>query len=80
MNIFVEHIAIPAANPANLKSWYENVLGAKPVWTNGQNPLTCLIALGSVWFELYQSEAAFGIWRCVCLAWRRLRRSWKYAG
>jgi len=58
MNIFVEHIAIPAANPANLKSWYENVLGAKPVWTNGQNPLTCLIALGSVWFELYQSEAA----------------------
>jgi len=58
MNVFVEHIAIPAANPATLKSWYENVLGAKPVWTNGQNPLTCLIALGSVWFELYQSEAA----------------------
>ena len=57
MNIAVEHIAIPAAHPAALKSWYERVLGAKAVWDNGQNPPTCLISLGSVWFEIYQADA-----------------------
>ena len=57
MNISVEHIAIPAADPLALKTWYERVLGAKPVWDNGQQPLTCLIALGAVWFEIYQADA-----------------------
>ena len=57
MNIVVEHIAIPAANPVALINWYERVLGAKPVWDNGQNPPTCLIALGTVWFEIYQADA-----------------------
>jgi glyoxylase I family protein len=58
MNIRVEHIAIPSPNPAALKSWYERVLGAKEVFNNGQNPLTCLISLGNVWFEIYASEKA----------------------
>ena len=57
MNISVEHIAIPAANPVALKHWYERVLGAQAVWDNGQTPLTCLISLGSVWFEIYQADA-----------------------
>ena len=57
MNISVEHIAIPAADPAALKSWYERVLGAKPVWDNGQNPPTCLISLANVWLEIYQADA-----------------------
>jgi glyoxylase I family protein len=57
MDIFVDHIAIPAANPAALKSWYERVLGAKPVWDNGQTPPTCLISLGNVWIEIYQADA-----------------------
>ena len=56
MNISVEHIAIPAADPSALKSWYERVLGAKPVYDNGQNPPTFLISLGQVWFEIYQAE------------------------
>src|SRR5476651_1992009 len=56
MNVSVEHIAIPAADPVALKNWYERVLGAKPVWDNGQNPPTCLISLGSVWFEIYAAE------------------------
>jgi catechol 2,3-dioxygenase-like lactoylglutathione lyase family enzyme len=56
MNIFVEHIAIPAADPVALKNWYERVLGAKPVWENGQNPPTCLVSLGGVWFEIYAAE------------------------
>ena len=57
MNITVEHIAIPATNPVALKNWYERVLGAKPVWDNGQNPPTCLISLANVWFEIYQADA-----------------------
>jgi len=57
MNISVEHIAIPAANPVALKNWYEHVLGAKAVWDNGQNPPTCLISLANVWFEIYPADA-----------------------
>jgi catechol 2,3-dioxygenase-like lactoylglutathione lyase family enzyme len=57
VNISVEHIAIPAASPTALKNWYERVLGAKPVWDNGQNPPTCLISLANMWFEIYQAEA-----------------------
>jgi glyoxylase I family protein len=56
VNISVEHIAIPATNPVALKNWYERVLGAKPVWENGQNPPACLISLGNVWFEIYAAE------------------------
>lgn len=56
MNISIEHIAIPAANPVALKNWYERVLGAKTVFDNGQNPPTYLISLGNVWFEIYAAE------------------------
>lgn len=57
MKISVEHIAIPAADPVALKNWYERVLGARPVWDNGQNPPTCLISLANLWFEIYQADA-----------------------
>jgi glyoxylase I family protein len=57
MKISVEHIAIPAADPVALKNWYERVLGAREVFNNGQTPPTCLISLGSVWFEIYQADA-----------------------
>ncbi|HUB86326.1 MAG TPA: VOC family protein [Verrucomicrobiae bacterium] len=56
MNIAVEHLAIVAKDPVALKNWYERVLGAKTVWDNGQNPPTCLISLGHVWFEIYAAE------------------------
>jgi catechol 2,3-dioxygenase-like lactoylglutathione lyase family enzyme len=56
MNISVEHIAIPAANPTALKNWYETVLGAKLVFDNGQQPPTFIIALANVWFEIYTAE------------------------
>ena len=58
MNIKVEHIAIVAKDPVTLKSWYERVLGAKPVFDNGQTPPTCLISLGNVWFEIYAADKA----------------------
>jgi catechol 2,3-dioxygenase-like lactoylglutathione lyase family enzyme len=57
MKISVEHIAIPAVDPVALKNWYERVLGAREVFNNGQTPPTCLIALGNVWFEIYQADA-----------------------
>ena len=57
MNFSIEHIAVPAANPAALKDWYVRVLGARPVWDNGQNPPVCLIALPGAWLEIYAAEA-----------------------
>jgi len=57
MNYSVEHIAIPAADPAALKNWYERVLGARPVWDNGLQPPVCLIEMpGGVWLEIYAAE------------------------
>src|ERR1700753_3039198 len=58
MKISVEHIAIPAGNPAALKQWYERVLGATPIFDNGQTPPTCLVALANVWLEIYASESS----------------------
>ena len=41
-----------------MKNWYVRVLGARPVWDNGQTPPTCLIALpGGGWLEIYAAEA-----------------------
>src|ERR1017187_5827384 len=58
MNFSIEHIAVPAADAVALKNWYINVLDARPVWDNGQNPPTCLIAmLGGVWLEIYAADA-----------------------
>ena len=58
MNFFVEHIAIPAADPTALKNWYERVLGAQPLWDDGQQPLLCLIKLpGGLWLEIYAANA-----------------------
>jgi glyoxylase I family protein len=56
LNFSVEHIAIPSPNPVGLKNWYERVLGAREIFNNGQNPPTCLISLGNVWFEIYAAE------------------------
>ena len=57
MNFSLEHIAIPATNPVALKKWYERVLGARPIWDNGQNPPVCLIELpGGAWLEIYATD------------------------
>jgi glyoxylase I family protein len=57
MNFSIEHVAVPAAEPAALRDWYVRVLGARPVWDNGQNPPVCLIALPGAWLEIYAAEA-----------------------
>ena len=57
MNLSLEHIAIPATNPVALKKWYERVLGARLIWSNGQNPPVCLIELpGGAWLEIYATD------------------------
>jgi len=59
MKCTIEHIAVPAVDPAALKNWYVRVLGARPVWDNGRNPPTCLIAMpGGMWLEIYAAESA----------------------
>ena len=58
MNFSVEHIGIPAADPIALKKWYVRVLGARPVWDNGQKPPSFLIALaGDAMLEIYPANA-----------------------
>jgi glyoxylase I family protein len=58
MTFNLEHIAVVAKDPVALKCWYERVLGAREVFSNGQIPPTCLIALGNVWLEIYAAEKA----------------------
>jgi len=58
MNFSVEHIGIPATDPAALKNWYVRVLGARLVWDNGQTPPSFLIALaGDAMLEIYPANA-----------------------
>lgn len=58
MNFSVEHIGIPAADPVALKNWYVRVLGARPVWNNGQTPPSFLMALaGDAMLEIYPASA-----------------------
>jgi glyoxylase I family protein len=58
MNFSVEHIGIPATDPVVLKNWYIRVLGARPVWDNGQMPPSFLIALtGGAMLEIYPANA-----------------------
>ena len=58
MNFAIEHIAVPATRPADLRDWYVRVLGAREIFNNGQNPPTCLVALsGGGWLEIYAAES-----------------------
>ena len=58
MNFSVEHIGIPATDPVALKNWYVRVLGARPVWNNGQTPPSFLVALaGDAMLEIYPANA-----------------------
>jgi glyoxylase I family protein len=57
MNFSIEHIAVPAVDPAALKDWYVRVLGARLVLDNGQNPPVCLLALGGTCLEIYAADS-----------------------
>jgi len=58
MNISIEHIGLPANDAVALKAWYERVLGARPLWDNGQTPPTCLLSLGGAWVEIYPATSS----------------------
>lgn len=55
MKMTVEHLGLPARDPAALKDWYVNALGAKVVFDNGQTPPAFFVALdGGLMLEIYQ--------------------------
>jgi len=58
LNISIEHIGLPAKDSTMLIAWYEQVLGAKRLWDNGQHPPTCLLSLGGTWVEVYPADSA----------------------
>jgi glyoxylase I family protein len=58
MNISIEHIGLPARDPVTLTTWYERVLGARKIWSNGEQPPSCLLALGGAWIEVYPATSS----------------------
>ena len=57
MNVSIEHVGIPAADPVALKNWYERVLGVRTIWDSGENPPAYLVAFaGGGWLEIYAAK------------------------
>lgn len=55
----MEHLGLPARDPAALKEWYARVLGAEVVFSNDQTPPSFLMVLpGGVMIELYGGDAS----------------------
>lgn len=59
MNFTVEHLGLPARDPAVLKDWYVRMLGAKVVFDNHQTPPAFLLALpGQLMIEIYGGDSS----------------------
>jgi glyoxylase I family protein len=59
MKISVEHLGLPARDPAALKDWYVKVLDAEVVFDNGQTPPAFFVAWGAgLMLEIYQSGSS----------------------
>ena len=59
MNFSVEHLGLPARDPAALKDWYARMLGGKVVFCNHQTPPAYLLALpGQIMIEIYGGDAS----------------------
>ena len=59
MKFTLEHLGLPARDPAALADWYARVLGAKVVFGNGKTPPTFLLALpGQIMIEIYGGESS----------------------
>ena len=57
MNLSVEHLGLPAREPAALKDWYLHVLGARLVFSNEETATAFLLALpGGVMIEIYSGD------------------------
>ena len=59
MKFSIEHLGLPAHDPAGLKDWYACMLDAKVVFTNGKTPPAFLLALpGQIMIEIYGGESS----------------------
>jgi glyoxylase I family protein len=59
VNFSVEHLGLPARDPAALRDWYVHMLGGKVVFDNGQQPPAFLLALpGRVMIEIYGADSS----------------------
>ena len=76
MKFSVEHLGLPSRNPTALKNWYENTLGAKLIFENGQTPPAYFLQLGDgLMIEIYEgdfslketSDNALNGWRHLAL-------------
>ena len=55
----VEHLGLPARDPAALKDWYMHTLDAKLVHADGQTPPAFFVKLpGGVVLEIYQATSS----------------------
>jgi glyoxylase I family protein len=59
VNFSVEHLGLPARDPAALKDWYARMLGAKVVFSNDHKPPAFFLALpGQVMLEIYGGNSS----------------------
>ena len=59
MKFSVEHLGLPARDPAALKDWYARMFGAKVVFGNGETPPAFFLALpGRVMIEIYGGDSS----------------------
>ncbi|MBM3841186.1 MAG: VOC family protein [Verrucomicrobia bacterium] len=59
MKFSVEHIGLPARDPAELKDWYVRQLGAAVAFDTGQVPPTFFLRLpGGVMIEIYKADSS----------------------
>jgi glyoxylase I family protein len=59
VNFTVEHLGLPARDPAALRDWYVRLFGAKVVFSTNQTPPAFLLALpGGVMIEVYGGDGS----------------------
>lgn len=57
MDFSVEHIGLAARDTSRLKDWYVEVLGARVVFCNDEQPPAYFVELpGGVWLEIYPGD------------------------
>ena len=57
MNLSIEHLGLSARDPATLKDWYVNTLGAKVVFDDGKTPPGILLRMpGGMMIEIFSGD------------------------
>jgi glyoxylase I family protein len=59
MHISIEHLGLPARDPAALKDWYEKALGGETIFaTDGDSPAFFVRLDGGAVLEIYQAASS----------------------